>query len=156
MALDTAVVVVTDIAFDHLDKFLLAGKTPAIVTFPLQNAPEALHWPVVNTVGHAGHTLRHPCFLEFMVKDSAGVLEPSVAMEQRMNVWIGFHSLVKGFVDKRVIIALTEYIGHDTPVTQVEDGAEIKLMHGNALIPFELGHIRQPFLIRLVRIKLAV
>lgn len=156
MALNAAGVVVTDITFNHSDKFLLAGKTLAIIAFPLQNAPKSFHWPVVNAVRHTGHALRHPCLLELAVKGSAGVLESPVAMEQGMGIRIGFHSLVKGFVDKWVIIALTEHIGHDTPVTQVEDGTEIKLMHGNALIPFELGHISQPFLIRLVRIKLAV
>jgi len=77
-------------------------------------------------------------------------------MEQRMSVWIGFHSFVKGFVDKRVIIALTEYIGHDTPVAKVKNGAQIEFMYRNPLVPFELRHIGQPFFIGLVRVKLAV
>lgn len=73
-----------------------------------------------------------------------------------MCVRIGFHSLIKGFVDKRVIIALTEYVGHDTPVAKVKDSAEIELMCGNAFVPLELRHIGQPFFIGFVRIKLAV
>lgn len=81
MALNTAGIVVTDIAFDHPDELQLTGKTPAIVTLPLEYAPEALHRTVVDAVCHTGHTLRHPCFLELMVKGSASVLEASVAME---------------------------------------------------------------------------
>lgn len=156
MALHAAGIVVTDIAFDHPDKLLLTGKTSAIVTLPLQNAPEPLHWPVVNAVCYTGHALRHPCLLELAVKGSAGVLEPSVTMEQGVSVRIGLNSLVKGFIDKRVVVALTEHIGHDTPVAKVKDGTQIELVYGRALVPFELGHVGQPFLIGLVCIKLAV
>lgn len=42
---------------DHLDEFLPASKTPAIIAFPLQDAPESLHWPIVYAVGHTGHKL---------------------------------------------------------------------------------------------------
>ena len=35
-----------------------------------------------------------------MVKHSAGVLVPSVTVEQRMGVRIGFYSLVKGLVNE--------------------------------------------------------
>lgn len=156
MALHAAGVVVADIAYNHLDKLLLTGKTPAIVALPFQDAPEPLHRPVVNTVCHTGHTLRHPYLLEFAVKGSAGILEPPVTMEQRMGVWIGFHSLVKGLVDERVIIALAEHIGHDTPIAKVKNGAQIEFMYRNPLVPFEFRHIGQPFLIGLICVKLAV
>ena len=43
----------------------------------------------------------------------------------------GIWYLVKGFIHKWVIIMLTQYIGHDTPVTEVKDGAEIELMYRN-------------------------
>ncbi len=48
--LDTAGVVVVDIAVDHLDEGQLVSKAPALVALPLQDAPEALHWAVVNAV----------------------------------------------------------------------------------------------------------
>ena len=35
------------------------GELSAVIAFPLQNAPEALHRAVINAVRHAGHTLRH-------------------------------------------------------------------------------------------------
>ena len=64
-------IVITDVLFDHLDKFLLAGKTPAVIAFPLQNAPESLHRPIVNAVGCTGHTLSHSSLYEFVVEGSA-------------------------------------------------------------------------------------
>ncbi len=156
IALYPAIIVVTDVAVDHLDQFLFAGKASAIVTFPFQDAPEAFHWAVVDTMRHTGHALRHACLLQLVVKGSTGVLEPSVAMEQGMCIKIGFHSLVKGFIDKRIIVMFTQYIRHNTPVIQIQDGAEIKLVNRDALIPFELGNIRQPLLVRPVCVELAV
>lgn len=149
-------IVIVNIALDHLDQVSLAGKPPAIIAFPFQNAPEALHRAVVDTLANAGHTLGHPGLLELVVEGSAGVLEPSVAVKQRMGIGVGFHSLVKGFVDKRVVIVLAEDIGHDPPVVQVQDGAQIELVYRNSLIPLEFRHIGEPFLIGLVRVELAV
>ena len=71
IALDTSRVVIANILLDHLDKFLLAGKTSAVIAFPLQDAPESLHRPIVNAVGHTGHTLRHSGLYEFVVERSA-------------------------------------------------------------------------------------
>lgn len=73
-----------------------------------------------------------------------------------MGIRVCLNSLVKGFVNERVIIALTQHIGHDAPATEIQDGAQIKFMYLNTLIPFELRHIGKPFLIRLLRIELAV
>lgn len=39
VALYPASIVVTNVAFNHSDEFLLTGKTPAIVTLPFQDAP---------------------------------------------------------------------------------------------------------------------
>lgn len=156
LALYSSGIVITDVVVNHLDQFLLAGKTPAVITFAFQNAPEPLHGSVVNAVGYTGHALGHASLYEFVVECSASILEPSVAVEQGMGVWVGLHSLVKGLVDKRIVIAFTDHIGHDTPVTEVQDGAQIELMYLNALIPFELRHIGKPFLIGFVCIELAV
>ena len=51
-ALEAAGVVVSDVAADHLYQGLPAGKAPAVVTFPLEDAPEALHGPVVNALAY--------------------------------------------------------------------------------------------------------
>ena len=119
IALDTSRVVIANILLDHLDELVLAGETPAIIAFPLQNTPEALHRTIINAMCHAGHTLRHACLHELVVEGAVGVLEPSVTVEQRMRIWIGLHSLVKSLENQRIIVTLAEYIGHDAPVTKV-------------------------------------
>ena len=56
-ALKAAEIVVNDILPDHLAQLLPAGEFPAIIPFPLEDASEALHRPVVNTFAHSGHAL---------------------------------------------------------------------------------------------------
>ena len=51
-----------------------------------------------------------------------------------MRVRIGFNSLIKGLENQRIIIALTEHIGHDAPVAKVENGAQIEFVY------FEFPH----------------
>ena len=156
VALYSPGIVITDVLFDHLDKFLLAGKTPAVIAFPLQDAPESLHRPIVNAMGHTGHTLSHSSLYEFVVEGSACVLKASIAVEQRVGIWVRLNRFVQGFVNEWIIIALTQHIGHDAPVTEIQNGAQIEFMYFHALIPFKLCHIGKPFLIRLLRIELAV
>ena len=107
VALYSPGIVITDVLFDHLDKFLLAGKTPAVIAFPLQDAPESLHWPIVYAVGHTGHTLSHSSLYEFVMEGSACVLEASITVEQGMGIRVRLNSFVKGFVNKGIIIVLT-------------------------------------------------
>ena len=77
-------------------------------------------------------------------------------MEQGMRVRIGFHSLIKGLENQRIVVAFAEHIGHDAPVAKVEDGAQIEFLYLHTLKPFEFGHIGEPLLIGLCGIKLPV
>ena len=125
IALHPSGIVIADVVLNHLNEFLLTGKTTTIITLSLQDAPEPFHGAVVNAVRDTGHTLRHTSLQKFMVKGSVSILEPSVAMEQWMSIRVGLNSLVKGFVDERIVIAITDHIGHDTPVAEVKDGTKI-------------------------------
>ena len=139
IALNSSGIVIADVAHNHLHKLLLAGKTPAIVAFPFQDAPEAFHRAIVNTVCHTGHALHHSRLYELLVECSACILVASVAVEQRMCVRVELNSPVKGLEYERIVIALTQCIGHDAPVTEVQNSAQIELMYLNTLIPFELS-----------------
>lgn len=121
----TMSVVIQNIVVDHLDKFLLVGEAISIIALPLQNTPKTLHRVVVDAVGHTRHTLRHPSSLKFVMKGSAGILEPSITMEQGVNIRIGLNGLIKGFVDKRIVITLTQHIGHDTSIIEIQNGTQI-------------------------------
>ena len=74
-------VVIMDIGLNHLHKLPLADKPSAVIAFPLQNAPEALHGAIVNAMRNTGHTLRHSRLHELVVKCAVGVLESSVTVE---------------------------------------------------------------------------
>ena len=63
---------------------------------------------------------------------------------------------MEGLINEWIIVPFAENIGHDTPVTEIQDGTQIELMYLNAIIPFELRHIGQPFLIRFLCMELAV
>ena len=81
IALHPLCVVVKDVILDHLSQLMLAGKTPAVISFSLQNAPEALHRAVINAMCYAGHTLCHPGLNKLVVKCPVGILKASVAVE---------------------------------------------------------------------------
>ena len=119
ISLYPASIIVTDVIHNHLDQFLFAGKAFAIVAFSFQNSPEALHRAVINTMGNSGHTLGHTCLLQFAMKVPAGILKAPVAVKQRVCVRIGLYRLVKGFEYQRVIVAVTDHGGYNTPVIQV-------------------------------------
>ena len=68
VALYSPCVVIVDVTLDHLRQLVLAGEPSAVISFPLQNAPEALHRAVINAVGHTGHTLCHSGLNKLLVK----------------------------------------------------------------------------------------
>ena len=73
ITLNTSCVVIANILLDHLNKLVLADEPSAVIAFPFQDAPEALHRAVVNAMRHAGHTLRHPRLHELVVESAVGV-----------------------------------------------------------------------------------
>ena len=70
---------------------------------PLRFLVLALHNPVSYT---------HLDVYKRQVESAVGVLESSVTMEQGMRVRIGFHSLIKGLENQRIVVAFAEHIGH--------------------------------------------
>ena len=145
-----------DVALNHVNQLLLAHEPPTVVALALQNAPEALHRSIVDAVRHAGHTLRHTCLFKLVVEDPVSILVASVAVEQRMRVGIGFQGLVEGFEHQRIVVTLTDNVGDDAPIIQIQDGAEVEFAYLNAFVPLELCDIGEPLLVGLVRIELAV
>ena len=107
-------------------------------------------------MGHTGHTLRHPRLHKLLVEGPVGILKSSVAMEQGMCIRIGLNRLVKGFENQRIVVALTKHIGHDAPVTEIQNGAQIELVRLRSLIPFELCCIGEPLLVGPCGMKLTI
>ncbi len=110
IALNALRVVIANIAMNHLRDIVFTGEPLAVIAFPLQDAPEALHRAVINAMCHTGHTLCHSSMNKLLVKHPIGVLKASVTVEQGMCIRIGLHRLVKGFENQWIIVVLTEYI----------------------------------------------
>lgn len=80
-SLEAVVVVEIDVIRNHVHQLGPVGEGMAVVALALEDTPEALHRAVVNAVCHAGHTLLHPCYLQFLVKNSTCILEAPVAVK---------------------------------------------------------------------------
>ena len=154
--LEAVEIVVGNILPDHPAQLLPAGEFPSIIPFPLEDAPEALHRPVVNTLAHPGHALRHPGCGQLVVEHPGRILKAPVAVEQGMGVRVGGQGLIQRLMDQGAVVGVPEDKGDDSPVTKVQDGAEVELMHAWTHIIFELRHIRQPLFIGLFCVELAV
>ena len=153
-ALNASGVVIADILLPHLNKDAFAGEASAVIAFPLQNAPEALHRAVINAMRHPGHALRHARLHKLVAKRAAGVLEPSVAMEQRMRIRILPNRFVEGFENQRIVVVLAELVGHNAPVAQIQKGAQIELVDLVSLVPLKFCHVGEPLLVWLCGGKL--
>ena len=156
IALHPSGIVIADIVFNHLDETPLAGEPSAIIALPLQNPPEALHRAVINAVRNSGHTLRHASLYKFVVEGTVGILKSSVAVKQGMCVRIGLNCLVEGFENQRIVVALTKHIGHDAPVTEIQNGTQIEFVYLSSLIPLEFCYIGKPLLVGLCSIELPI
>ena len=55
-ALQPLRIVAANVFFNHLHKALTVSKPFAVIPFPLENPPEALHRAVVDAVSHSGYT----------------------------------------------------------------------------------------------------
>ena len=148
--LEAREIVVSNILPDHTAQLFPAGEPPAIVTLPLQDTPEALHGPVVNTLAYPRHTLGHPSRSQLVVEHSGRVLKAPVAVEQRMRVRVGGKGAIQGFMHQGAVVGVPENKGNDPSVAQIPNGAEVKFMDGWPHIIFELCHIGQPLFIGLV------
>ena len=90
------------------------------------------------------------------MKHSVGILVTSVAVEDGMCVRICLYGGIKCVIYQRVIVAVSDNIGDDASVIEIENCTEIDLALFTVLVPLELRNICQPFFIRLVRMKVPV
>ena len=137
-------VVIVNVIPNHPNKLLLGSESLTVISLALQDAPESLHWAIVNAVSHARHTLRHTGFLQHMVKGSVGVLKTTVTVEQWMCIRIGFHCSLECVKHNRIVVVVTNNIRNDTSVVQVKDGTQIDFVNYYALVLFELCNIGKP------------
>ena len=156
IVLNPSGVVVGNIVLDHLYQLLSGSEAPAVVAFPLEDAPETFHRAIVNAVSHAGHTLFHLGFLQHVVECAVCVLKSAVTVEQRVRIRVFCHCLLECIEHQGIVIAVTNHIRDNPAVIQVENRAQVELVDFNTLIPLEFCYICKPLGIGLGCIKIPV
>ena len=104
ISLDSLVVVVVNVIFNRLYKRFSGSESSAVIAFPFQDAPEALHWAIVYAVGYSGHALHHTLVNQFMVEDVVRVLESPVTMEDRFGIRIPLGCKIKGIKYQLIVV----------------------------------------------------
>ena len=62
-----------------------------------------------------------------------------------MSAWVLLHSLSECVKNQRIVIAITDHIGHDSTVIQIKNGAQINFMDSVSFIPFKLCYVCHSF-----------
>ena len=109
---------------------------PGADQLPLDYYSMRIYRAVVNATCHAGHTLLHSSFFQFLVKSPIRILKSPIAVKQWVSIRIGRDSLVEGLINQRIVIAVADHIGYNTPVIEIQYGAEIDLVNFHTVIPF--------------------
>ena len=94
-------------------------------------------------------------FLEPYMETAAGVLEPSVTMQQWMGIWIVPQGLAQGIEYELVVVTVTDYITYDSAIEKVENGAQVELSRILPVVELKLGYVRNPFLVRTFGMKVS-
>jgi len=83
-----------------------------------------------------------------LVENSGCILEAPVAVEQRVSPRLGGYGGGERIKYEFVVVVVTNCEGDNSPIIEIQDGAEIEFAHFGTHIVFELGHIGQPFQVR--------
>ena len=89
------------------------------------------------------------------METAAGVLEPSVTMQQWMGIWIVPQGLAQGIEYELVVVTVTDYITYDSAIEKVENGAQVELSRILPVVELKLGYVRNPFLVRTFGMKVS-
>ena len=73
-----------------------------------------------------------------------------------MCIRVCLYRTIKGLENQWIIIPVTDHIGNDAAVVEVQNRTEVDLVPLNTLVPLEFCYIRKPFFIGLVRMKVPV
>ena len=148
-------IVIGDVLLNHPGQLLPAGKTSAIVTLTLEDPPKTFHGAVVDALANTRHTLGHACRCQLVVEHTGRILESPVTVKKGMCFWVRLHRLIEGIVYQCAVVGIPNYKGNHPSVAQIQYGAEVNFVHRRASVILELGDIRQPFFVWLVRMEAA-
>ena len=104
--LSIAVVIIKiDVLRDRCTQLIIIVKMPKIVHLRFQYAPETLHRSIVQALARTGHTLVDADLLHFLSERPAGILNPSVTVDQWPGIRIALKRLIKGLKNQCGIVS---------------------------------------------------
>ena len=71
-----------------------------------------MHLQLVTCSGHTG-------LFQLVMELAVGILNPSVAVKQRMRFRIRLYCMIECFEDQRIVIPVSLHIGNDSTVIEV-------------------------------------
>ena len=151
--LDPAVVVVIQIYNELLFEVFHGLKFLQVQQFALEQPKEILYHSVVQTVAFPAHALLNTFLLEHSLILLVLVLPALVRMkDQPSSIRYLLKSLIQHSRNHTQNRTVGDGIADQIAAAQIKDGREIELLSKQT----ELCHIRDPFLIRLVRVEIPI
>lgn len=87
------------------------------------------------------------------MEDMICVLETSVTVEERVRVRICRNRQIKSVKYERIVVPVSNHIGNNASVAEIQNRAQIQLSFFISAIPLELRYISQPLFVRMLCIK---
>ena len=73
-----------------------------------------------------------------------------------MCIRLNSHSFIKRIHNQRIVIVVTNLIGHNPTIIEIQNGAQVYLMDFDADVILELCYIGQPLLIRCICMEVTI
>ena len=77
-------------------------------------------------------------------------------MKQWLSARLKSYSSIKGIHNQRIVIVVSDYVGHNSSVKKIQNGTQVYLVNFYADIILEFRHIGKPLLVRGIRMKIPV
>ncbi len=156
ITLESFGVVVLNKILNHSDQTGSVSEAFPVIPFSFQDSPESFHRSVINAFGDPGHALYHAGFGQHTVECAVSILETSVTVTQRVRIRISGNRCPECIKHQRIVVGIPNHIADNSPVIQIQDGAEIYLLYLNTNVVFEFRNIGQPFLVGFVCLEFAI
>lgn len=114
---------------------------------PSLESPRTPPLVIIYALGNSGHTLSHSSFNQFLMKGPVCILQSSVTMTQGMGIGLRQDCCIKGIEYQFIAIRISNPVGHNPTVIQIQDSTQIYFVFFSILIVLEFGYIGEPFLI---------
>ena len=147
LPLDPPVVVIVDVVVYGCNKLFPVCELPSVVCLSLEDSPESFHRAIVDAVCHSGHAVEASVLLHQAEELLACVLESTVTVAEGMSIRLCIKRIPESLHHDRIVVAVAYPVCDYAPVIEIEDCAEVYLVHISIIVILEFRDICEPFLI---------